>query len=107
MIGLHGIKQQGMNFVTRCREGFLGTSQVFKNRFQNPMENGQHADSTTRDVKLMKQRSHVLHAQLKGFVQRMNTSVLKDELPSKFLLFNICEALTTSGEAIYTLSSGS
>ncbi|CAM6088651.1 unnamed protein product [Calypogeia fissa] len=69
--------------VDFVREGFLGSPQVFKNRFQNPIENGQHADSTLRDVKLMKQRAHVLHEQLKGFVQRMNTSVLKDELPPK------------------------
>lgn len=53
------------------------------NRFQNPIENGQRADSTLKDVKIMKNRAHVLHKQLKGFVQRKTMSVLKDELPSK------------------------
>ncbi|KAJ7569529.1 hypothetical protein O6H91_01G082600 [Diphasiastrum complanatum] len=69
--------------VDFVREGFLGRANDFRNRFQNPIENGQHADSTIQDVKTMKQRAHVLHQQLKGFVQRKDTTVLKDELPSK------------------------
>ena len=34
------------------------------------LQNGQCVDSTTKDVRLMKHRAHVLHQQLKGFVQR-------------------------------------
>ncbi|KAH9311735.1 hypothetical protein KI387_026770, partial [Taxus chinensis] len=69
--------------VDFVREGFLGTKHEFRNRFQNPIENGQHANSTTDDVKIMNQRSHVLYEQLKGFVQRMGMNVMKDELPPK------------------------
>ncbi|KAL0452217.1 UNVERIFIED_CONTAM: protein CHROMATIN REMODELING 20 [Sesamum latifolium] len=47
------------------------------NFFQNPIENGQHTSSTVEDVKIMNQRSHILYEQLKGFVQRMDTSVDK------------------------------
>lgn len=52
-------------------------------RFQNPIENGQHTNSTLEDVKIMNQRSHILYEQLKGFVHRMDSSVVKKELPPK------------------------
>ncbi|KAK6144897.1 hypothetical protein DH2020_021717 [Rehmannia glutinosa] len=51
--------------------------------FQNPIENGQHTNSTSEDVKIMNQRSHILYEQLKGFVHRMDTSVVKNDLPPK------------------------
>lgn len=51
--------------------------------FQNPIENGQHMNSTSDDVKIMNQRSHILYEQLKGFVQRMDMSVVKNDLPPK------------------------
>ena len=35
------------------------------------------------DVKIMNQRSHILYEQLKGFVQRMDMSVVKKDLPPK------------------------
>ncbi|KAK9082988.1 hypothetical protein Scep_029459 [Stephania cephalantha] len=69
--------------VDFVREGFLGSSHEFRNRFQNPIENGQHANSTSNDVKIMNQRSHILHEQLKGFVQRMDMNVVKKDLPPK------------------------
>lgn len=98
---------QMVDFV---REGFLGSSHEFRNRqelftrilllypfkcvsiyadhvflcrFQNPIENGQHANSTIEDVKIMNQRSHILYEQLKGFVQRMDMNVAKKDLPPK------------------------
>lgn len=46
----------------------LGTKAEFKNRFENPILNGQCSNSTPRDVLLMKRRSHVLHKMLEGFV---------------------------------------
>lgn len=70
-------------------------------RFQNPIENGQRADSTSKDVQLMKQRAHVLHKQLKGFVQRKNMSVLKDELPSK-CVYVISVRLSPLQRKLYT-----
>ncbi|XP_028790243.1 protein CHROMATIN REMODELING 20 isoform X2 [Neltuma alba] len=69
--------------VDFVREGFLGSSHEFRNRFQNPIENGQHTNSTLDDVKIMNQRSHILYEQLKGFVQRMDMSVVKNDLPPK------------------------
>ncbi|KAG2260110.1 hypothetical protein Bca52824_079404 [Brassica carinata] len=69
-----------VNFV---REGLLGSSPEFRNRFQNPIENGQHMNSTAEDVKIMNQRSHILYEKLKGFVQRMDMNVLKNDLPPK------------------------
>ncbi|KAM5561744.1 protein CHROMATIN REMODELING 20 [Rosa sericea] len=69
--------------VDFVREGFLGSSHEFRNRFQNPIENGQHTNSTVEDVKIMNQRSHILYEQLKGFVQRMDMSVVKKDLPPK------------------------
>ncbi|KAA3472957.1 protein CHROMATIN REMODELING 20 [Gossypium australe] len=65
--------------VDFVREGFLGSS----HDFQNPIENGQHTNSTHEDVKIMNQRSHILYEQLKGFVQRMDMSVVKKDLPPK------------------------
>lgn len=51
--------------------------------FQNPIENGQHTNSTAEDVKIMNQRSHILYEQLKGFVQRTDMSVMKKDMPPK------------------------
>ncbi|XP_062084347.1 protein CHROMATIN REMODELING 20 [Humulus lupulus] len=69
--------------VDFVREGFLGSSHEFRNRFQNPIENGQHTNSTLDDVKIMNQRSHILYQQLKGFVQRMDMNVAAKDLPPK------------------------
>ncbi|XP_042422292.1 protein CHROMATIN REMODELING 20-like isoform X1 [Zingiber officinale] len=69
--------------VDFVREGFLGSSQEFRNRFQNPIENGQHTNSTMNDVRTMNQRSHILYEQLKGFVQRVDMNVVKKDLPAK------------------------
>ncbi|CAJ1976268.1 unnamed protein product [Sphenostylis stenocarpa] len=76
--------------VDFVREGFLGSSHEFRNRqgflstfFQNPIENGQHTNSTLIDVKIMNQRSHILYEELKGFVQRMDMNVVKKDLPPK------------------------
>nr|CAB3499475.1 unnamed protein product [Digitaria exilis] len=72
-----------LQMVDFVREGFLGSSHEFRNRFQNPIENGQHTNSTSDDVKIMNQRSHILFEQLKGFVQRMSMNVVKNDLPPK------------------------
>ena len=56
--------------VDFVRPNFLGTKQEFSNMFERPILNGQCADSTESDIRLMRFRSHVLHSLLKGFVQR-------------------------------------
>ncbi|GAV83009.1 SNF2_N domain-containing protein/Helicase_C domain-containing protein [Cephalotus follicularis] len=86
--------------VDFVREGFLGSSHEFRNRFQNPIENGQHTNSTAVDVKIMNQRSHILYEQLKGFVQRMDTSVVKKDLPPK-TVFVITVKLSTLQRKLY------
>uniref|UniRef100_H2YW63 Helicase C-terminal domain-containing protein n=1 Tax=Ciona savignyi TaxID=51511 RepID=H2YW63_CIOSA len=69
--------------VDFVRPNFLGTRQEFSNMFERPIFNGQCADSTESDVRLMRFRSHVLHSLLKGFVQRRSHSVLQNRLPMK------------------------
>ena len=42
-----------------------GTRKEFMNRFVNPIVNGQHSDSTERDIRMMKKRSFILNDFLK------------------------------------------
>ena len=51
-----------VNFVKPL---LMGTRKEFLNRFVNPIVNGQHADSTDRDVRIMKKRSFILNDLLK------------------------------------------
>ena len=44
----------------------LGTFNEFRNRFVNPITNGQSLDSTDRDVRVMKKRAFILSDLLKG-----------------------------------------
>lgn len=46
--------------VDFVRPNYLGTLRQFSNRFIAPITNGQCSDSTDKDVKLMRFRSHVL-----------------------------------------------
>ncbi|KAK5887906.1 hypothetical protein CesoFtcFv8_016464 [Champsocephalus esox] len=69
-----------VNFI---KKNLLGSLGEFRNRFINPIQNGQCADSTARDVRIMKKRAHVLHAMLAGCVQRRDYSELTQFLPPK------------------------
>ncbi|KAM6970657.1 transcriptional regulator ATRX-like [Aplochiton taeniatus] len=69
-----------VNFI---KENLLGSLKEFRNRFINPIQNGQCADSTPRDVRIMKNRAHILHEMLSGCVQRRDYSALTKFLPSK------------------------
>ncbi|XP_077277366.1 uncharacterized protein LOC143905688 [Temnothorax americanus] len=69
--------------VQFVKPNLLGTKKEFLNRFVNPITNGQFDDSIACDVKLMKQRAHVLHKMLEGSVQRFDYSVLTPFLPPK------------------------
>lgn len=55
-----------VNFV---KPNLLGNLREFTNRFANPIKNGQCQDSMPSDVRLMKQRAHILHELLSGSVQ--------------------------------------
>lgn len=55
--------------VSFIKKNLLGSLHEFRNRFINPIQNGQCADSTPKDVRIMKKRAHVLHAMLSRCVQ--------------------------------------
>ena len=55
--------------VSFVKPNLLGTSREFSNRFVCPIKNGQCRDSTSQDVRLMKQRAHILYQLLEGTVQ--------------------------------------
>ncbi|XP_032886020.1 transcriptional regulator ATRX isoform X3 [Amblyraja radiata] len=67
-----------VNFI---KENLLGSIKEFRNRFMNPIQNGQCADSTLVDVRVMKKRAHILYEMLAGCVQRKDYTAL-----TKFLL---------------------
>ncbi|CAL9685748.1 unnamed protein product [Knipowitschia caucasica] len=69
--------------VSFIKKNLLGSLGEFRNRFINPIQNGQCADSTPQDVRVMKNRAHVLHAMLVGCVQRKDYSELSQFLPPK------------------------
>ncbi|XP_013187647.2 uncharacterized protein LOC106132696 [Amyelois transitella] len=69
-----------VNFV---KPDLLGTYAEYSNRFENPIMNGQHRDSSEEDIKLMKARTHILHKVLEGCLQRQEASVLYPYLPKK------------------------
>ncbi|KAM8835846.1 transcriptional regulator ATRX-like isoform 2-T2 [Synchiropus picturatus] len=69
--------------VSFIKKNLLGSLKEFRNRFINPIQNGQCADSTPRDVRIMKKRAHVLYAMLSGCVQRKDYSELSQFLPPK------------------------
>ena len=69
--------------VSFIKPNILGTVDEFRNRFVNPIQNGQHYDSSVGDVQIMKRRSHVLHKTLCGWVQRMDHNIIKPLLPNK------------------------
>lgn len=69
-----------VNFI---KENLLGSVKEFRNRFINPIQNGQCADSTFQDVRIMKKRAHILYEMLAGCVQRKDYSALTKFLPPK------------------------
>ena len=79
----------------------LGTYKEFKNRFVNPIQNGQHSDSTDRDVRIMKKRSFILSDLLKGCMQRLDYNVLVPYLQPKHE-YVLCICLTDFQKRLYT-----
>lgn len=70
-----------VNFV---KPMLLGTKSEFRNRFEHPIKNGQHIDSTEYDVQIMKKRVHILHKLLKDCIHRRDYNVLVPYLQPKF-----------------------
>ena len=79
----------------------LGTYIEFKNRFVNPISNGQNSDSTARDVRIMKKRSFILNDLLKGCMQRLDYNVLVPFLQAKHE-YVLCICLTEFQKKLYT-----
>ncbi|EYC11148.1 hypothetical protein Y032_0052g2248 [Ancylostoma ceylanicum] len=67
--------------VDFVRPDFLGSKKTFSIQFEKPIKNGQCIDSTARDIKIARQRIHVLNNMLKGFIQRRTHHLLKAILP--------------------------
>lgn len=63
---------------------YLGDIKEFNNLYANPIKEGQHKDSTSSEIKKMKQKCFVLNKMLDKFVQRREASVLKEFLPEKY-----------------------
>ncbi len=77
-----------VNFV---KPNLLGTRKEFMNRFVNPIINGQHSDSTDRDIRTMKKRSFILNDLIKGCMQRLDYHVLVPYLQPKLeFVLSIC-----------------
>ena len=79
----------------------LGTYQEFRNRFVNPISNGQNSDSTDRDVRVMKKRSFILNDLIKGCLQRLDYNVLVPYLQPKFE-YVLCICLTDFQKKLYS-----
>ncbi|KAL3104153.1 hypothetical protein niasHS_002180 [Heterodera schachtii] len=67
--------------VEFVRPSYLGSKKDFQLMFDKPIRNGSCTDSAKSDVKLAKQRIHVLCDMLRGFVQRRSQHLLKKILP--------------------------
>ncbi|KAJ3139350.1 hypothetical protein HDU90_000716 [Geranomyces variabilis] len=86
-----------INFA--CND-FLDTLPEFRNAYENPIKNGFCLDSTEGDKKLARSRMFVLCKLIEPIVQRMDTSPLKAELPSKTEFTIVCK-LTPVQQAAY------
>uniref|UniRef100_A0A3Q0KQB0 ATP-dependent helicase ATRX n=1 Tax=Schistosoma mansoni TaxID=6183 RepID=A0A3Q0KQB0_SCHMA len=86
--------------VDFVKPNLLGTLKEFNNRFGNPIKNGQHSNSTPRDVNIMKKRAHILYKTLDGCVQRKDYSVLTKYLPPRYEYVIMCR-LTKVQQELY------
>lgn len=60
--------------VDFVKPSFLGTVKEFRNIYANPISKGQHKDSTSGEIKLMRMQSFNLNRELQSFV---HVSVLR------------------------------
>ncbi|VDN05329.1 unnamed protein product [Thelazia callipaeda] len=70
--------------VDFVRPSYLGSKKEFSAMFEKPIKNGLCIDSTPSDLKIARQRTHVLVDLLKGFVQRRTHHLLKNILPPSY-----------------------
>lgn len=68
-----------------CYFTFLkGTEREFSYIFRKPIEAGQHRDSSSRQVKIMRNRISDLNRLLQNIIHRRDLDVLRSYLPPKF-----------------------
>ncbi|KAJ3108467.1 hypothetical protein HDU97_001174 [Phlyctochytrium planicorne] len=89
-----------VNFVA---PGYLGSSEEFRNQYDNPITNGNYEDSTETDKKISRERLHVLIKVLEPIVMRRDDAPLKLELPEK-KEFIISSRLTDQQRQLYISS---
>ncbi|CAG9533747.1 unnamed protein product [Cercopithifilaria johnstoni] len=70
--------------VDFVRPHYLGSKKEFSVMFEKPIKNGLCIDSTPSDLKIARQRTHILVELLKGFVQRRTHHLLKNILPPSY-----------------------
>lgn len=70
--------------VSFVKPNLLGTLKEFNNRFANPINRGQHKDSSAADIIYAKKRAHVLHNLLDNCIQRKDYSVIQNLLMPKY-----------------------
>ena len=93
--------------LTKMKDGF----RTHDRRIQRPFlshdlrffsqQNGQHSDSTDRDVRVMKKRSFILCDLLKGCMQRLDYNVLTPYLQPKYE-YVLCLCLSDLQKKLYT-----
>ena len=64
------------------RPAHLGTVGEFKNRFVNPIVNGNTLDASAADVRLSRQRMAVLHDLVQPFLHRRSAEILRQAPPA-------------------------
>merc|ERR1719412_1150503 len=97
---LHNNLSEYFAMVDFVKPKLLGTYNEFRNRFVNPITNGQSSDSTERDVRIMKKRSFILNDLLKGCMQRLDYNVLVPYLQPKHE-YVLCIDMTDFQKKLY------
>ncbi|CAK4729733.1 unnamed protein product [Aphanomyces euteiches] len=77
--------------VNFARPNFLGTLPEFKNRFIDPIENGQFEDSSESDIILSRKRTFILTKELSTLVLRRDAGYLHRQLPAKHEYVLLCK----------------
>lgn len=55
-----------VNFI---KPKFLGSKADFTEKYANPIQDGQHKDSSDSEVRVMKEKSYILHKKMSKYVQ--------------------------------------